>query len=155
MNNRQKAIIYLRKARDERQVEHNSSLKTQERRCLDYCKKRNLQVVKTFGEISCAKLSKQTKLLQAIIYCKNNEVYIIVAQNISRFARNSDEYVILQNKLCGEDIELIATKKIDEENEPIQKLGKTLALGFATFDKDMRSIKAKRAWRRKMRKNIV
>ena len=133
-----KGIIYVRVSSNE-QVQ-GTSLDNQERACLEYAEKNNIEVVKIYiekGESATA--ANRTEFLKALEYCRihSKEVESFIVWKIDRFARNTTDHFAVRAKLTQYGVTLQSvTEPIT--NDPSGKLMETLLAGYAEFENDIR-----------------
>lgn len=115
-----KAVIYAR-------VSSTTDRQNTDRQIADlskYAEYKEMQVVKTFEEhISGAKKNKERPIfIEAIEYCKNNNVDILLVSELSRLGRNAFEVLETVKLLVDEGINLYMQKEqftlLDEKGKP-------------------------------------
>lgn len=111
-----RAVIYCRVSTKEQTK--NLSLETQEKACRGYCRREKLAVARVFVEEGeSAKTAERTRLRQLIDYCRENKgsVHVVVVYNLSRFARERYDHVMLRVQLQRFGVTLrSATEAIDD-----------------------------------------
>ena len=91
---------------------------------LDYVKYQNLEICKIYEEhISGAKKNEERPILQqAIEYCKQNSISILLVSELSRLGRNAFEVLATVKDLIDSGINLYMQKEqltlLDEEGKP-------------------------------------
>lgn len=100
-----KAVILTRVSTKEQEEGH--SLPAQNTRLLGYCKRKSLDVVKTFQIIESSTRGKRKEFMQMIDFCKKQkETIAIVADAVDRVQRSFKESVMLDDLIRKEKIEL-------------------------------------------------
>ncbi len=100
-----KAVILTRVSTREQEEGH--SLPAQNTRLLDYAKRKQLEVIKTFQIIESSTRGKRKEFLQMIDFCKEQtETIAIVADAVDRVQRSFKESVMLDDLIRQEKIEL-------------------------------------------------
>ncbi len=134
-----KGIIYTRVSSDE-QVK-GTSLDDQEARCRQYCKEKEIEILKLFREEGAsAKSTNRPEFLNAIEFCRKNKgkVDAFVVWKLDRFARNMEDHVLVKKTLLEYKTTLHSVSEPSVNEEPVGKmLGGLLAL-FSEFDNDIR-----------------
>jgi len=134
-----KAVIYCRVSTKD-QVQ-NLSLFTQQKHCVEYCQRHNLEVAKVFVEEGeSAKSADRTELKMLLAYCRENKgrIHAVVVYALNRFAREKYDHFALRALLQGYGITLrSATEPIDDS--PTGKLMEGIVAAIAQFDNDVRA----------------
>jgi len=100
-----KAIILSRVSTNEQQDGH--SIEAQKARLKEYCKRKNLEVIKEFEIIESSTRGKRKDFYEMLEYAKKQkEVIAIVADKIDRVQRSFKEQVVLDELRRQERIEL-------------------------------------------------
>lgn len=100
-----KAVILTRVSTKEQEDGH--SLPAQNTRLLGYCKRKSLEVVKSFQIIESSTKGKRKEFMQMIDFCKKQkETIAIVADAVDRVQRSFKESVMLDDLIRNEKIEL-------------------------------------------------
>lgn len=134
-------VAYVRVSTDE-QVQ-GTSLDMQEKSCLDFAKSKGLSLTKENifrDEGESAKATNRPELLKMLEFCRKNKGAInhCIVWKVDRFARNSDDHVMLRAILRKHGVTLISvTEPIDDS--PTGKLMETVLSGFAQFDNEIRT----------------
>ena len=136
-------IIYCRVSSKE-QVE-GTSLETQEQRCLEYAKRMDWQVAQIFNEQGeSAKTADRTEFNKAINFCtkKQNTVDVFLVYKLDRFARNTEDHIVVRGILQKSGTEL---KSVTEhtDNTPIGRAMENIAAVFAELDNSTRAERSK------------
>ena len=134
-------VAYVRVSTDE-QV-RGTSLDMQEKACKDYAKANGWKlpqanVFRDEGE--SAKATNRPELLRMMEFVRKNKgkVSHCIVWKLDRFARNSDDHVLLRAVLGKNGVTLVSvTEPIDAS--PTGKLMETILSGFAQFDNDVRT----------------
>lgn len=115
-----KAVIYARVS----SVGDRQSTDRQVSDLLDYVEYQHLELSKIFEEhISGAKKNRERPvLLQAIDYCKQNEISILLVSELSRLGRNAFEVLATVKELIDSSINLYMQKEqltlLDSDGKP-------------------------------------
>lgn len=135
------SVAYIRVSTEE-QV-HGTSLSMQERACLDFARANGYKLKKENifrDEGESAKATNRPQLLAMMEFCRLNKGRIdkCIVWKLDRFARNSDDHVMLRMLLrkCGVTL-VSVTEPIDDS--PTGKLMETVLSGFAQFDNEIRT----------------
>lgn len=100
-----KAVILTRVSTKDQEEGH--SLPAQNTRLLGYCKRKGLEVVKSFQIIESSTRGKRKEFMQMIDFCKKQkETICIVADAVDRVQRSFKESVMLDELIRKEKIEL-------------------------------------------------
>ena len=100
-----KAVILTRVSTREQEEGH--SLPAQNTRLLDYAKRKQLEVIKTFQIIESSTRGKRKEFMQMIDFCKEQtETIAIIADAVDRVQRSFKESVMLDDLIRQEKIEL-------------------------------------------------
>lgn len=135
------SVAYVRVSTDE-QV-HGTSLDMQQKACQDFAKAQgwNLPKENIFrDEGESAKATNRPQLLAMLEYCRKHKgsVEKCIVWKLDRFARNSDDHVMIRAILRKNGVSLVSvTEPIDET--PTGKLMETVLSGFAQFDNEVRT----------------
>jgi site-specific DNA recombinase len=134
-------VAYVRVSTDE-QVQ-GTSLDMQQKACLDFAKGQGwkLKIENVFrDEGESAKAMNRPQLLAMLEHCRKNKgkVSKCIVWKVDRFARNSDDHVMIRAILHKNGVSLVSvTEPIDES--PTGKLMETVLSGFAQFDNEIRT----------------
>ncbi|CAN5695552.1 hypothetical protein BH11PAT2_BH11PAT2_04940 [soil metagenome] len=132
-------IIYSRVSSDE-QVK-GTSLDDQERRCREYCKQKEIEVVAVFREEGAsAKSADRKEFLNAINFCAKNrdKIDAFIVLRVDRFARNTEDHFSVRKTLADYKVKLHSvTETIG--NDPMEKLMETILAASAEFDNSVRA----------------
>lgn len=136
-----KSVAYIRVSTDE-QV-HGTSLSMQHNACLEFARSNgwNLDARDIFrDEGESAKAMNRPQLLAMLEFCRKHKGKIdkCIVWKLDRFARNSDDHVMIRAILRKNGVSLVSvTEPIDES--PTGKLMETVLSGFAQFDNEIRT----------------
>ncbi len=148
------AIVYCRVSSHE-QVS-GTSLGMQEKLCLDYAERQNLEVLKIYVEEGeSAKSADRTEFQKALAFCsdKKNHVDQFVVYKLDRFARNQDDHVIVQTMLRKSNTKLRSvTEPIDET--PIGRAMEGVLSVFAEFDNNVRAQRSKSGMEERVKQGV-
>ena len=137
-----KGIIYTRVSSDE-QIK-GTSLEFQEECCRNYCRNKNIEVVKIFsdkGESAKDLSSKNRKqFLEAIEFCRKNKSLIqaFVILRLDRFARNTLDHLTISKLLSDYGVTLHSVTEPISDG-PSGKLIETILASTAEYDNAIRS----------------
>jgi len=127
-----KALIYCRVS-SQKQVQEGSGNKSQEQRCEEYCRYNSYKVAKVFVDDGISGgLFDSPAMKKLIDYLDQNptESYIIVFDDLSRFARDVLVYIRLKKELIDRGCKLESPNfKFDESEE-----GEVMELMTAVFN---------------------
>src|SRR5687768_4446898 len=111
-----RAIIYCRVSTKEQT--QNLSIPTQLRACREYCARHGLAVAHEFIEAGeSAKTADRTQLKALLAYCREQKgkVQALVVYNLSRFARDRHDHVVIRAQLYRLGVTLRSvTEPIDD-----------------------------------------
>ena len=134
-----RAVIYCRVSTKE-QVQ-NQSIPTQLRACREYCARQGLAVAREFIDAGeSAKTADRTELKALLAYCRQNKghVHALIVYNVSRFARERYDHVVIRAHLNRLGVTLRSvTEPIDDSSTG--KLMEGIVSAFAQFDNDQKS----------------
>ncbi len=134
------AIIYTRVSTEE-QAKTGFSLARQESECVDYAKRNNFEILKTFKEEGAsAKSTNRPQLQKLIKYCienRKNLDYIIVWK-LDRFARNLNDQIELSKQLGNYGIRILSVTENNEDNAT-GNLMRNIIGSFAQYENDVKS----------------
>lgn len=134
-------VAYVRVSTDE-QV-HGTSLDMQQKACIEFAKAQGWKLTKENvfrDEGESAKAMNRPQLLAMLEFCRKNKGRIskCIVWKLDRFARNSDDHVMIRAILRKNGVTLVSvTEPIDES--PTGKLMETVLSGFAQFDNEIRT----------------
>lgn len=127
----QKALIYCRVS-SERQVNEGNGLGSQERRCRDYAHARGYKVIKVFyDEGVSGSLFGRPAMNNLISYLDDNqnETFIIIFDDLSRFARDVIVHIQLKTELISRGAKLECLNFNFEDNDESEYAELVLAAG--------------------------
>ena len=135
----QKAVIYSRVSTEEQTK--NLSLDTQEKACLDYCRRYKYEVDRIFREEGVsAKTADRPELIKMLEYCHKNKnrIQYVVVYNLTRFSRNTRAHFSVREILLRNGVKLRSVyEQIDESSTGT--FMETVFAGVAQLDNDQRS----------------
>jgi site-specific DNA recombinase len=150
----QTAVIYCRVSSHE-QVQ-GTSLAMQEKLCLEYAERLNLNVLKTYVEEGeSAKSANRTEFQKALAFCSDKKQHVdqFVVYKLDRFARNQDDHVIVQAMLRKSNTKLRSvTEPIDET--PIGRAMEGVLSVFAEFDNNVRAQRSKSGMEERVKQGV-
>lgn len=146
------SVAYIRVSTDE-QV-HGTSLNMQQKACLEFAKANGWKlkpenVFRDEGE--SAKAMNRPQLLAMLEFCRKNRGKIdkCIVWKLDRFARNSDDHVMIRSILRKNGVSLVSvTEPIDES--PTGKLMETVLSGFAQFDNEVRTYRTTEGMKKRL-----
>lgn len=126
-----KAVGYIRVSTSI-QAKEGESLSTQKQQILDYVKNKDLELVDIYADegMSGAKIEFRTEFKKLIEDAKQGKFEIVIFTKLSRFARNTKDYLNLFDELQGYGVTLVSTK---ENFDQTTSNGRAMARIFATF----------------------
>ncbi len=133
------AVIYCRVSTKEQT--QNLSLPTQLKACRDYCAREGYAAAETFiDEGESAKTADRPELQRLLTYCREHKgrVTAVVVYNVTRFARQKYDHVILRATLWKLGITLRSVMEPIDDS-PSGKLMEGVLAAFAQFDNDQKS----------------
>jgi DNA invertase Pin-like site-specific DNA recombinase len=134
-----RAVIYCRVSTKEQTL--NLSLPTQLKACREYCRQRGYSIVREFMEEGeSAKTINRTRFQELLSYCRENKgnVQAVVVYNISRFARDRYDHVVVRTQLYKLGVTLRSVSEpIDDSS--VGKLMEGIVSVVAQFDNDQKS----------------
>ena len=139
INSNKTAVIYTRVSSGE-QVK-GTSLENQDEQCVEYCKRKGLEVVATFkDEGETAKdlsLGNRENFFRALEFCRKNKVGAFVVLRVNRFARNTEDHFYVRRKLLQHGTALHSvTEPIG--NKPTEKFAEVIFAAAAEYDNGIR-----------------
>ncbi len=135
-----KAIIYIRVSSEEQL--QNMSLNSQETVCREYCARHGHEVVAVFREEGkSAKTTNRPEFKKLIRYClkHENEVDLIVVHSVSRFSRNTGDYLSSRDMLGGLRVGLRSVTETFDDT-PSGKFVETVMAANAQLDNDNKAM---------------
>jgi len=137
------AVIYCRVSTKEQVA--NLCLSTQRRACRDYCKRQGFGIAGEFiEEGGSAKTADRPELQRLLCFCREHRgrVQFLIVYNLSRFARDRHDHVVLRVFLQELGVTLRSvTEPIDDSSTG--KLMEGVLASFAQFDNDVRADRTK------------
>jgi len=112
-----KAVIYCRVSTKEQTTNH--SLPTQEKSCIDFCKRNEIEVDRIFvGEGESAKNAKRKELQNLIKYCQahRGEIDFVVFYSINRFSRDVLTQLQLVEEFRRLAIRVLSATETNDDN---------------------------------------
>ncbi len=134
-----RAVVYCRVSTKEQAK--NLSLSTQEKACVDYCRKYGIGVDRVWVEEGeSAKTADRPEFQKLLRYCRENKgrIQYLVVYGINRFARDKYDHFAVRFILDKYGITLRSvTEPIDDSSTG--KLMEGVLAAFAQFDNDVRA----------------
>ncbi len=138
-----RGVIYCRVSTKEQTT--NLSLPTQLKACRDYCERQGYEVAQEFTDAGeSAKTADRTEFQKLLAFCRTNKrtVQFVVVYNISRFARNSHDFVVIGALLKGMGVSVRSVTEPIADDSAGKLLANMLA-AVAQFDNDAKSDRTK------------
>ena len=149
-----KGIIYCRVSSHE-QVQ-GTSLDNQERACLEFAKRQDIEIKKVFVERGeSATAANRTEFLNALDYCKEHkgDVNAFIVWKVDRFARNTTDHFAVRAKLTQYGVNLMSvTEPITQDH--MGKLMETFLAGYAEFENEVRKQRCTGGMQARLREGI-
>jgi site-specific DNA recombinase len=145
-------VAYVRVSTDE-QVQ-GTSLDMQQKACFDFAKAQGWKLPKDNifrDEGESAKAANRPQLLAMLEYCRRHKgsVEKCIVWKLDRFARNSDDHVMIRAILRKNGVSLVSvTEPIDDS--PTGKLMETVLSGFAQFDNEVRTFRTTEGMKKRL-----
>ena len=138
-----RAVIYLRVSTSEQVT--NSSLDTQYRDCMEFCRIHNIEVDRVFREEGeSAKSADRRQLQEMLRYCtsssKSKGIDLLVVHKFDRFARHMDDHIMIKIALINLGIRVKAVQE-DFDDTPSGRLMENITAVMAQFDNDVRAFR--------------
>jgi len=134
-----RAVLYCRVSTKEQTL--NLSIPTQLKACRDYCADHGISIAREFLEQGeSAKTADRTQLQALLAYCREHkgEVQALIVYNISRFARDRYDHVVIRAQLHKLGVTLRSVSEpIDDSS--VGRLMEGIVSTFAQFDNDQKS----------------
>jgi DNA invertase Pin-like site-specific DNA recombinase len=138
-----RAAIYCRVSTKE-QV-HNLSLPTQLRACREYCERQGFEIAELFEDAGeSAKTIDRPEFKRLLDYCRLNKgrVQFVVFYNVTRFARNTHDHVVVRALLQSHGVQLrSASEPISDDS--VGRLTENVLAAIAQFDNDQKADRTK------------
>jgi site-specific DNA recombinase len=136
-------VIYCRVSTKE-QVQ-NLSLSTQLTACKVYCAREGINVAEVFVDAGeSAKTTDRREFQRLLSYCRTNKgrVQFVVVYNITRFARNAHDHLVIRALLLHLGVTL---RSVNEpiSDDPVGKLTENMLAAIAQFDNDQKAERTK------------
>lgn len=145
-------VAYIRVSSDE-QVK-GTSLDTQQEACQDFAKAKGWKLPKENifrDEGESAKAMNRPQLLAMLDFCSKNKgkVSHCIVWKVDRFARNSEDHVMIRMMLRKNGVSLVSvTEPFDES--PTGRLTENLLSVFAQFDNEVRTYRTTEGMKRRL-----
>jgi site-specific DNA recombinase len=132
MNIKQKKAVGYIRVSTIIQVKEGESLSTQRQQIVDYAKNKGWELGDIYSDegISGAKIEYRTNFQRLIEDAKQGKFEIVIFTKLSRFARNTRDYLNLFHELQDHGITLVSIK---ENFDPTTSTGRAMATIFASF----------------------
>ena len=135
-----RAVVYTRVS-SKAQADHNASLETQLKACLDFLNRQGYTLVEAFGgtyESANSTNRKEFKRMLAFVRKRRNKVSHVIVYSPDRFSRNLEEGTRVINELKRMGIRLhTVTQSVDDET-PSGKLHRQIQMAFSEYDNQLR-----------------
>ncbi len=148
-----KAVIYTRVSTKE-QAENNASLETQKKYCLEFAKRKNIEVIEYFGgTYESAKSDERKQFQKMLTFVKRRkDISYIIVYSYDRFSRTGANGAYISDTLKQQGIvTLSATQEVDAMTAA-GSFQQNLYYMFSQFDNELRRDKSVSGMREKLRK---
>ena len=145
-------VAYVRVSTDEQVL--GTSLDMQQKACFDFAKAQGWKLPKENifrDEGESAKATNRPQLLAMLEFCRQHKgsVEKCIVWKLDRFARNSDDHVMIRSILRKNGVSLVSvTEAIDDS--PTGKLMETVLSGFAQFDNEVRTFRTTEGMKKRL-----
>ena len=146
------AVVYTRVSTKE-QAEGNASLSTQKKYCIEFAKKRNLNIVDFFGgtyESAKSDERKEFKRMLEFVKRKKN-ISIIIVYSYDRFSRTGANGAYISNTLQKQGITVLSVTQELDPMTPSGSFQQNLYYMFSQFDNELRKDKCVTGMQEKLR----
>ena len=134
-----RAVIYCRVSTKEQT--QNLSIPTQRRACNEYCSRHGLTVAREFVDAGeSAKTADRPELKAMLAYCRQHkgQIHALVVYNVSRFARDRYDHVVLRAQLKKLGVTLRSVMEAIDDTSTGRML-EGIVSTFAQWDNDQKS----------------
>ncbi len=135
-----KAVIYTRVSTEEQVA--NYSLDFQKDLCLDFARRRGLEVIQVFKEegASAKTVSGRPELLKLVKFCqrKDNKGMSVIVYKYDRWARNTSDGLGLMAILSKNAVQVLSATE-PAQDDAVGKAMKGMLLVFAEMDNNIKS----------------
>ena len=148
-----KCVIYTRVSSKE-QADHNGSLDTQKKYCLNYAQANKLEVVEEFGgTYESAKSDADRKQFQRMLNFvkRRKDISTIVVFSLDRFSRTGSSASAIIENLRAKGIEVKAVQQDFDTENPMGKMMQDMLMVMARVDNDTRRAKCVTGMQEKLR----
>ena len=135
------AVIWTRVSTKE-QADHNMSLETQEKACLEYAKRNNIEVDKIMGQTNESAKTEGKLYQEMITYVSmHRSINIILVYSYDRFSRAGAEAIVTKAYLKSKGITVVSvTQPIDSDSKAGEFMENMIFL-FNQFENNLRKEK--------------
>lgn len=138
------AVIYIRVSTDE-QASQQHNLPAQERKCVEYCTRNNLEAVRVFTDAESGRTDDRQQFQDMIRYCQQNRARIthVVVADLSRFARSVLDQAKAMETFANLNIKLCSVDEAHIDGTAAGKLASNIHGAFNQFFSDSLSERTK------------
>jgi len=147
-------VITYRRVSTEEQAAHGQSLEAQKRVLLKWAADNNHTVAAEFADegISAWDTSKvRPGLLEALLYCKDHQVAMLLVYSFDRFSRDLTQSLLLRSEFKKHNCGVVSITEPADPETPSGKLMISVLGSFAQFFSDQSSAKVLMSLKRKAR----
>ena len=137
-----RALVYCRVS-SERQVNEGHGLDSQEQRCLAYAQGKGLTVSKVFRDQGISgKLFERPAMQQLIAYLDShkNERFVIIFDDLKRFARDVEVHLHLRTELVSQRGAKLECLNFNFEDSPAGRFVEMVIAGAAQLEREQNQI---------------
>ena len=148
-----KAVVYTRVSTKE-QAENNASLETQKKYCIEFAKKKKIEITEFFGgTYESAKSDERKEFSKMLSFVKRKkDISYIIVYSYDRFSRTGANGAYISEQLKKQGIvTLSATQEVDAMTAA-GSFQQNLYYLFSQFDNELRRDKSVSGMREKLRK---
>ncbi len=148
-----KAVVYTRVSTKE-QAENNASLETQKKYCIEFAKKKKIEIIEFFGgTYESAKSDERKEFSKMLSFVKRKkDISYIIVYSYDRFSRTGANGAYISEQLKKQGIvTLSATQEVDAMTAA-GSFQQNLYYLFSQFDNELRRDKSVSGMREKLRK---
>jgi site-specific DNA recombinase len=138
MNIKQKKAVGYIRVSTIIQVKEGESLSTQRQQIVDYAKNKGWELGDIYSDegISGAKIEYRTNFQRLIEDAKQGKFEIVIFTKLSRFARNTRDYLNLFHELQDHGITLVSIKENFDQTTSTGRVMATIFALFAEFERE-------------------
>jgi len=138
MNIKQKKAVGYIRVSTIIQVKEGESLSTQRQQIVDYAKNKDWELGDIYSDegISGAKIEYRTNFKKLIEDAKKGKFEVVIFTKLSRFARNTRDYLNLFHELQDHGITLVSIKENFDQTTSTGRVMATIFASFAEFERE-------------------